>query len=475
MEQSCVAKNHGGRTRETSREHRVEILPRYTDVCQRKRPAYPCCTTEAMPLSKTMERKRISNPATFKLAVSVQLYGNAPNNGGVTVQEITLFKHRDGRSPNFYCCYAHPKTGKHLHFSCRTSDLKQAQTYAAKHLPKVIRQVLERESQQSNIPGESRIELNRPCEPTLLSEFAKRYVTERKNKHGHPLRKKSKQTITDSFNQFQKRIGDLYLHEITGDQCSRFIQTDQPSERTAQKHHTNLRGAFRQAQKWKLIQDNPFDGVRAPIPIYTNQQLEERCFWEHEFEQLFDAMPVKTHSQRRLRNLLLVAHETGLRLAELRHMKWSWVNFTEFTVTISFDGDFAPKTLNSMRVVPLSDQAILALRKQEADNQTHSSRAVRQSPFVFPSKWGTPISESGVHNPFRKIRSKVFSGRRRPKIHGLRHNLVTRLVLEKMSEQMIQDVTGHSSIEMVRRYSYMGRRLVKPVRRVLNKGRRYLR
>jgi len=30
------------------------------------------------------------------------------------VYDITFFKHQDGRSPNFYCLFAHPKTGKRL-------------------------------------------------------------------------------------------------------------------------------------------------------------------------------------------------------------------------------------------------------------------------------------------------------------------------------------------------------------------------
>lgn len=180
----------------------------------------------------------------------------------------------------------------------------------------------------------------------MLSAFAEKYVTERRNKHGHPLRKKSKQTITDSFNQFQKRIGDLYLHQITDHHCRQFIENNQPSHRTAQKHYMNLRGAFRQAKEWGMVRDNPFDGFRPAIPLYTRKQLDDRCFWEHEFQEFFDALPTKTYSQRRLRNLLLVAHETGLRLGELRNMKWSWVDFEAGTVLISFDDDFAPKTFN---------------------------------------------------------------------------------------------------------------------------------
>lgn len=422
---------------------------------------------------KRMERKRIPIPATHRITVILQLHGNAPNSGGKNVQKLTFFKHRDGRSPNYYCCFIHPRTGKRLHFSCKTSDLDLAQEYATDHVAKVIRRLLERENKRSNIPGDSHDEVDRPYEPIKLSEFAERYVAERKNKHGHPLRKKSKQAITDSFNQFKKRIGDLYLHEITEKQCRVFIETDQPSRRTAQKHYQNLRGAFRQAQRWEIIKDNPFSGFQPPIPVYSKQEYDDRLFSEEEFEEFFEALPVKTHSQRRLRNMLLVAHETGLRLGEMRNMKWSWVNLNEYTIAIAFDDHFAPKTLNSQRVVPLSDQAHDVLEEQLRDNNSHPCKAVRQSPFVFPSKHGTPISESGVHNPFRKIRSKVFSGRK-PKIHGLRHNLVTRLSLDSnLPDRIIQAVTGHSSMAMVRRYSHTGQKMREQVRKVLNKGDRY--
>lgn len=391
------------------------------------------------------------------------------------MSHITLFKHKDGRSPNYYCLYEHPISGNQAAFSCRTSDIDEAREYASRKLPKILGKVIERHHvgrSDHHGPSPLRSTTRTVRTPILLSAFMEQHLSEHRTKNGQPLRPKSREALKDSFNQFIKRLGDKDLHLVTQEECDRFVWTGQPSDRTAEKHWTNLRAAFSAALHAELIDKNPFEGVKRPRPIYSDEEIEARCFSEEDFQLLIENLPVKTFSNRRLRNMLMIAHETGLRLGELRHVKHLWYDLERKVIRVKSDRTFMTKTRSSTRTIGLSDNALDAIRSQLADNFTHSIEEVRQSPYLFPNLRGGVLCENSVELPYRKQRAKIL-GDRRPRIHGLRHALVTRLSLEGLSDRMIQDITGHSSVAMVQRYSHMKDRLVEPVREALNRGTRY--
>lgn len=386
--------------------------------------------------------------------------------------DITLFQHSDGRSPNFYCLYLHPVTGKHASFSCRTVDRKEALRFATKELPKIIRRVLERQYAPPRDAHRS-TPVTRPCsEPITLSDFADAFIETRRTKAGQPLKEKSRRAYRDSISQLRKRVGDKYVHAISERECRDFIRTGQPSDRSAQKHHTNLKCAFDWAVRERMVAVNYFATFDPPRPVYTDEEIESRCFGDEDFDILYAALPTKTYAQRRLRNMLLLAHQTGLRLGELRHVKRTWLDMTSMTLEVKSDRHFSPKTRTSSRLIPLSDNAIAVVNAQNADNEANPRHEVRSSSYLFPNRNGAPLSEAAVEHPFALIRTRLWPGRKLT-IHGLRHGLVTRLSLQGITDRQIQDITGHATLEMVQRYSHMKKRLVEPARAALNAGAKF--
>ena len=425
-----------------------------------------------------MSSKRNQTSTASKFIVSILNHGNAPTQEGVTVYELTLFKHADGRSPYFYCLYQHPITGKQSHFSCRTEVESTARTYASIHLPEVLRNAYNRhydETSKVQRRGSKTPHTSPPRTPITLSEFCSSYITERRTKQGHPLKPSSQKAILDTFNQLIKHSGDKYMSALTKEDCRAFIEGRTQSKRSAQKHHCNLSSAFDEAMRQGIIIENFFHNIKKPIPKYTDEEIDARCFDEEDFSTIIARLPLKTHAERRLRNMLILIHETGVRNSELRHIRLDRIDLDEDderkTLHIKTDREFSTKTARSSRAIPLSDMAIEVIHAQINDNATHRRPEVRQSPFLFPNEQGQPLSHAGFWSPFNKARKSTLS-KTRPKIHGLRHALVTRLSAEGVEDRMIQGITGQS-LEMLARYSHMNRRHIEPAREAMNRGKKY--
>lgn len=412
------------------------------------------------------------------------MYGNAPNESGVTMYDFTLFKHRDGRSPNYYCLYTNPCTGKLCHFSCKTSDENEAYRFASGKIPETIRSAFEerQDGKQSKRLGQGRVEKRSETQhdliPITVGDFAAKYIAEHRTKRGRPLKEKSRKAILDSFNQFTKQCRhamglddeqEPYLHAITIEMCRLFILSGQSSDRSAQKHYMNLRAAFDTAVKVGYIGMNFFHQFIPPTPEYTDEEIDARCFTDEEFAVFVRYMPMETFADRRLRNMLVLASETGLRLGELRHVKESWLDLSQDILRVQSDKDFSPKTKFSSRTIPLSNEAIKTIEAQLQDKAAHRREAVRNSPYLFPNELGLPISEAGVENPFRELRNKVFGLHRKPTIHGLRHAFVTRLITGGAPLPFVQSVSGHETNEMTKRYTHITFQAIEPVRDILNR------
>lgn len=84
-----------------------------------------------MPL--TMKRKHRSRSASVHIIPIRQIGGDAGVDT-IAMLEVILFLHSDGRSPNLYCLFTHPITGKRQSFSCRSADQDEAKIYASRHL-----------------------------------------------------------------------------------------------------------------------------------------------------------------------------------------------------------------------------------------------------------------------------------------------------------------------------------------------------
>ena len=186
-----------------------------------------------------------------------------------------------------------------------------------------------------------------------------------------------------------------------------------------------LSSIFNHARReWNLGVANPVALVRKPTaPPGRDRVLTV----DEEARLLHFAMP----SGRRnplLHPLLVVALETAMRRGELLGLTWADVHLDRAVVRL-------PLTKNgSSRWVPLSRRAVAALASLE--------RASSAGPF--------PIAISALDKMFGRLCTRAgIVGLR---FHDLRHTATTRLADKLPNVIELAAVTGHRSIQMLKRY-----------------------
>jgi integrase len=154
-----------------------------------------------------------------------------------------------------------------------------------------------------------------------------------------------------------------------------------------------------------------------------------------------------------------VALGTGLRLGELRALRWQDVDRDRRLIRVeraySRRELKRPKTEAGARSVPLFASVQAAL-------QAMAARAVERGRYapdelVFATARGTPLHESNVNRRvWRPALKQAGLAERGYRWHDLRHTCVSRLVAAGADIKLVQAVAGHSSPLMtLKRYSHL--------------------
>ena len=144
-----------------------------------------------------------------------------------------------------------------------------------------------------------------------------------------------------------------------------------------------------------------------------------------------------------LRDLTLLALQTGLRLGEILRLPWPHVKLEPVNgARFGYPQVVSGKSRNACRNVPLTDRASAMLRTWCLE---------RSSPWVFGNEDGNPYLVTSINH----IHSRVRSLLRLPKdfvIRSLRHTMLTRLGESGVDAFTIMRIAGHSSITVSQRY-----------------------
>ncbi len=239
-----------------------------------------------------------------------------------------------------------------------------------------------------------------------------------------------------AFDNFLECIGDVQLDSVTQRQIDTFKATRLKSVKavTVNLELRTLRSAFYTALRWKLIQENPFKGVRLcqiadVVPPYLSQA---------EFQKLVSAI-----EEEWLRDLVFVAGLTGMRRGELIHLRWSEVDLKNRSIRIQSGANFRTKRGKS-RVVPINAEVEKVLLRR-----SHSARGE----YVFHVDGGK-VHDRGLSRWFKRYVRRV---KLNPELHfhSLRHSFASWLVQGEVSLYQVQKLLGHSSIKVTEMYGHL--------------------
>jgi integrase len=192
-------------------------------------------------------------------------------------------------------------------------------------------------------------------------------------------------------------------------------------------------------QEWGLgLTFNPVLNIRKPSP---GDGRDRRLSPEE--ERLLLAA-VNRHSNPMLGWIVCIALETGMRSSEISTLRRSQVDLAKRVIRLS-----DTKTDGS-RTVPLSKRATEII-KAAMDNPVRPidcglvffgepGKDGKRRPYTFTKIWGQLKKKLGLPD-FR--------------FHDLRHEAVSRLVEGGLSDQEVSAISGHKSMQMLKRYTHL--------------------
>ncbi|MFT4106640.1 MAG: tyrosine-type recombinase/integrase [Lacrimispora sp.] len=217
-----------------------------------------------------------------------------------------------------------------------------------------------------------------------------------------------------------------------------------------------IRASLQQAVKNKMLKEN----VATECKIPDKKAKEKRILTPAEQDDF-----IKAASQMKGCEVFIMALATGMRIGELLALQWSDVDFEAGIVTVNktqikvFDVDDPdtkltwsvgpPKTKSSNRVIPLLpavNTLFEILKQRQAENKIRYGKKYKDSDFVFCHKWGGMMSYDYAVSQLDRLKKELGMDGISP--HALRHTFATRGLESGVELKVMQELLGHSSINM---------------------------
>ena len=246
---------------------------------------------------------------------------------------------------------------------------------------------------------------------------------------------KSYQTTLFAFLVFLKSNGRQHIETATREDICAYVEHEQDRGMRATTVECRARAIY---CFYRFLVDRDIVHPRIlthKIRIKTPQPLP-RAIDPEDIQALLKAI-----TNLRDRTLILLLLRTGMRIGELLTTKLVDLNLSQRRIEI-FE---APKNRVG-RVVYISDDVLWAL-KQWLEQRKYDSA------YIFYGYRGRMLSYEAARCMFKKYLSKAGLAHKGYTLHALRHTFASELLNAGMRLECLQQLLGHSSIEMTRRYA----------------------
>ncbi len=332
--------------------------------------------------------------------------------------------------------------GRHIQRKTGTTNKREARDEEAKHRADLLR------GKVSGAPS------NRPT----FAEFAGSYLA---------YSKANKLSYGVEFYYIDRTLvpffGKLRLDRINPFELERFKRKrleDGLKKSSINREIGLLKSMLKTAVEWELTDKNAAKEAKL---FKLDEPLSDRVLSHEEECRLLTACDESELRFRapHLKSIILIALYTGLRRGEILRLKWADIDF-ERNVLIVRKSKTSSGRGRRVGLNSLLRQTLLSSFEEE------------HGEWVFPSpkRFQTPNEAErhigDVKNAFR--RAVCLSGIEPITFHQLRHTFCSRLADAGIPMPVIQDLAGHASIIMTRRYTHPSEELKQKAVEMLVRG-----
>jgi integrase len=273
--------------------------------------------------------------------------------------------------------------------------------------------------------------IEKSAEEKTLSSCIKDYLSYTKLHHAA----KTHRLYEDVLERLSLEKGDQPISVISSRDMEFYIMKRGESLRAASINIElrAFRTFFNTLKRWEAITKNPCDGIK---PVRTAESTPAYL----STEQLKGL--ILSIRDPWLKEIVIFASMTGLRLGELLNLKWEEVDVERKTILIQSSVVYNVK-FGKIRTIPLNETAVELLRAR-----------TRTSQYVFTGKRGGRADANFVSRKFR-VAVRAANVDKRIHFHSLRHTFASLLVRNNTSLYQVQKLLGHSSPRVTEIYAHL--------------------
>ncbi|HUO50265.1 MAG TPA: tyrosine-type recombinase/integrase [Candidatus Paceibacterota bacterium] len=270
-----------------------------------------------------------------------------------------------------------------------------------------------------------------------FEEFARSWFEEYVVSNNKFSEQKTKQTILRS--SLVPFFGKMSVEGITAHHIEQYKAHELKrgvSRKTVNNHLTVLRKCITTAYEWLELPGAPpkIAWLKCPPPK-TDHLSSDECGL------------LLSHADGVVREMILVALRTGMRLGELKGLQWSSIDWHNRMLTVrhsqcDYTKELVTPKSNRERHIPLDSDVYEALFKRKKDTG-----------YAFAGADGGPFNSFRLSCRLEHVRNKA--GLRKIGWHTLRHTFASQLVMRGVPLTAVQALMGHSTITTTMRYAHL--------------------
>ncbi len=254
------------------------------------------------------------------------------------------------------------------------------------------------------------------------------------------------------LNQFLTYANGTNLIEVTPKFVENYIAMlhDNYKPKTVKRKIACLKALFRHLEYREILERNPFNKLqikfREPvilpktIPLYTMEHLLSTVYQQYSIAQT----PYQQRMVLRDIAVLEILFVTGMRISELCALSVCDVNFVDNTILIYGKG------AKERRIQIGNDDVLKILKKYSLE----FAPEMQKCNHFFVNQYGNTLSDQSVRRMINKYTS-LAAIEMHITPHMFRHTFATSLLEADVDIRYIQEMLGHSSINITQIYTHV--------------------
>lgn len=278
-------------------------------------------------------------------------------------------------------------------------------------------------------------------------------------KRASELRPKTLEAYGDVLRNWTKTMPvSIWLHTISVEHVRSYLRDERVRPATRLKRYRHLKSFFNWCVTNGLCFSNPLATEKPPkvgrsVPQYlTATELERLLLAIDADAEMRTNAGGRTPDVTWLKDLIVLAVSTGMRLGELLSLRWSAVDLDNRKLIVRNTASFRTKSGNERRV-SLAQSALTLL------TQRYLQRSPSMNDLVILTRAGNPIRVTYASSRFKhyvrlaKLADHIH-------FHSLRHTCASWLVMNGESLSVVQAILGHSTITVTQQYAHLAPEII---------------